>query len=227
MSVEKPSRLDDREPGASQLAGAETPAALVVLLGGGPRPAPKSLGGRIFRVIGSAWMKLLGWKFEGEFPANKKCVVIGAPHTSNWDLPHLIAIASQMGIKVHWLGKKSIFKWPFAGLMKKFGGIPIDRSKANNAVEQTAKIFGERDEFYLVVPPEGTRGKVKYWKTGFYYIAHTAGVPIVLGFMDYRTKTGGVGPAIMTTGDYDADMKFIRKFYAGVEGKYPDQGVQD
>lgn len=172
-------------------------------------------------------MKLMGWQFAGEFPANRKFVIIGAPHTSNWDMPHLLAIASQMGIKVHWLGKKQIFKWPFAGLMKKLGGIPIDRSGKHNVVDQTAAAFGRRDEFYLVVPPEGTRGKVKYWKTGFYHIAHQAGVPIVLGFMDYSTKTGGVGPAIMTSGDYDADMIVIREFYAGVKGKYPDQGVQD
>jgi len=194
--------------------------------GGGQRPPPNSLGGRIFRLAGKLWMKLMGWKFAGEFPADKKFVIIGAPHTSNWDVPNLLAVASQMGIKVHWLGKKEIFRWPIAGLMKKLGGIPIYRSGSHNVVDQTAATFGRRDEFYLVVPPEGTRGKVKYWKTGFYHIAHKAGVPIVLGFMDYSTRTGGVGPAIMTSGDYEADMVIIRKFYTSVKGKYPDQGPQ-
>ena len=170
-------------------------------------------------------MLIMGWRYEGEFPANKKFVIIGAPHTSNWDLPHLLATASQMGIKVHWLGKDAIFKKPFAGLMRKLGGIPIDRSKATGAVDQTIAVFDEYDEFYLVVPPEGTRGKVKYWKTGFYHIAHGAGVPIVLGFMDYSRKVAGVGPAIRTTGDYEADMKVIRAFYDTVKGKYPDKAM--
>ena len=190
---------------------------------GGPRPPPKSLGAKIFRVMGKLWMKLMGWKYEGEFPADKKFVIIGAPHTSNWDVPHLLAVASQMGIKVHWLGKDAIFKWPFAGLMRALGGIPIDRSKPNGAVGQTIEQFAARDEFYLVVPPEGTRSKVKYWKTGFYHIAHGAGVPIVLGFMDYGRKVAGVGPSIRTTGDYEADMKVIKAFYATVKGKYPEK----
>ncbi len=192
---------------------------------GGPRPPPTALGGILFRTMGKLWMKIMGWKFEGEFPADTKFVLIGAPHTSNWDLPHLLATASQMGIKVHWLGKDAIFKWPFAGVMRKLGGLPIDRSKSNSAVDQTVAVFKEREEFYLVVPPEGTRGKVKYWKTGFYYIAHGADVPIVLGFMDYSRKVAGVGPAIRTTGDYEADMKAIRSFYAQVKGKYPDKAT--
>ena len=194
---------------------------------GGPRPAPSTIGGKLFRTMGKLWMKVMGWNFEGEFPADKKFVLIGAPHTSNWDLPHLLATASQMGIKVHWLGKDAIFKPPFAGLMRKLGGIPIDRSKASGAVGQTIEIFGERDEFYLVVPPEGTRSKVKYWKSGFYHIAHGAGVPIVLGFMDYRRKVAGVGPSIRTTGDYDADLKVIKAFYATVEGKHPAKTSAD
>ena len=199
------------------------PAMLVP--GGGPRPAPTSLGGRLFRTMGKLWMKLTGWKFEGEFPADRKFVIIGAPHTSNWDFPHLLATAAQMGIKVHWMGKDSIFKWPFAGLMKRLGGIPVDRSKRTGAVDQTIELFRKRDELYLVVPPEGTRGKVKYWKSGFYHIAHGAGVPIVLGFMDYRRKVAGVGPAIRTSGDYEADLDVIKGFYKTVTAKYPDKAT--
>lgn len=165
-------------------------------------------------------MKITGWRQEGRLPDSPKYVVIAAPHTSNWDLFYTLVIASAFRIKINWMGKDAIFRPPFRGIFRWLGGIPIDRSKSNNAVEQSIQLFNTRDELALVVSPEGTRKKVHSWKTGFYYIAHGANVPIALGFLDYRRKVGGFGAAFMPTGNIEADMVEIKAFYAGVTGKY-------
>jgi len=148
--------------------------------------------------------------------------MIAAPHTTNWDLPITLALTFVFRIKVYWMGKDTIFRWPFGTLMKWLGGIPVDRSKTHNIVEQSVSAFQKNDHLVMIVPPEGTRKKVRYWKTGFYHIAHGAGVPIVLGYLDYARKTGGIGPVVWPSGDIDADMKIIQTFYAGITGKYPD-----
>ena len=111
--------------------------------------------------------------------------------------------------------------------MKWLGILPIDRSKSNNLVELTIQQFNSSDKLIIIVPPSGTRNKVAYWKTGFYYIACGAGVPIALGFIDYGKKTGGIGPLFYPTGDIDKDMKEIRKFYADIKGKYPEKQIRD
>ncbi|MBN1547282.1 MAG: lysophospholipid acyltransferase family protein [Syntrophaceae bacterium] len=165
-------------------------------------------------------LKLTGWRREGRLPDSPKYVVIAAPHTSNWDLFYTLVIAFAFKIKINWMGKEAIFRFPFGGICRWLGGIPIDRSKSHNVVEQSVRLFKERDELALVVSPEGTRQKVHSWKTGFYYIAYGAGVPIALGFLDYRRKVGGFGPAFMPTGDIESDMIEIKAFYAGVKGKY-------
>ena len=121
------------------------------------------------------------------------------------------------------MGKESIFKFPFRGLMKWLGGIPVDRSQANNMVSATAETFKQNEHLVIVVPPEGTRSRVKYWKTGFYYIAEQAKVPVVLGFLDFSKKQGGLGPAMMPTGDLEQDMAFIKSFYADKKGKRESQ----
>lgn len=178
--------------------------------------------GTIFYWISVIFLKIMGWRRDGQLPDLPQYVMIAAPHTSNWDMPITLALAFVFRIKVYWMDKVTIFKWPFRTLMMWLGGIPIDRSKSNNIVEQSISAFKENDHLVMIIPPEGTRKKVRYWKTGFYHIAHGAGVPIVLGYLDYARKTGGIGPVVYTTGDIDADMKIIRKFYAGITGKYPD-----
>jgi len=171
--------------------------------------------------LARSYMKISGWRKEGLRPDIPKYVMIAAPHTSNWDLFYTLLLAFDFQIKVFWLGKAAIFRPPFKRLCQWLGGIPIDRSKSNNMVAQAIRIFNENERMILIVPPEGTRKKVRYWKTGFYYIAHGANVPIALGYVDYRRKVGGIGPMFHPTGNIEADMKDIQAFYANVTGKRP------
>ena len=180
----------------------------------------------LLRRLALSLMRLFGWRMEGELPDIPKFVLIAAPHTSNWDLPVMLCLAFAFRTRLFWMGKDTLFRRPFDAIMKWLGGIPIDRSKAHNVVEQSAEHFRKADSLVIVVPPEGTRQKVRYWKTGFYRIAERANVPIVLGFLDYRRKVGGLGPVVVPTGDIEADMETIRAFYANISGKYSDQSDQ-
>lgn len=173
--------------------------------------------------LGLMFLKFMGWRVEGEIPDIKKFVIIAAPHTSNWDFPITLAVAFALKMKIYWMGKAAIFCWPFAAAVRWLGGIPIDRSKSHNVVEQSIQAFHKLEKLILLVPPEGTRKKVSTWKTGFYHIARGANVPIVLGFLDYRRKVGGIGPIFHPTGHIEKDMQTIRAFYAAVTGKRPHQ----
>lgn len=173
--------------------------------------------------VGWALLTLLGWKVEGETPKVKKCVFIAAPHTTNWDMPIMLAVAYMMGVRIQFMMKHTMFRWPFHGFFTWLGGVPIDRRSRRNTVDQCIQAFDEADEMILSIPPEGTRSKVEYWKTGFYHIAHGANVPLVLGFLDYKRKVGGLGPLFYTTGDIHADVAEIAKFYEGVMGKFPEK----
>ncbi len=177
----------------------------------------------LLRWLSLTLMWLFRWRMEGELPDEPKFVLIAAPHTSNWDLPIMLSLAFAFRTRLFWMGKHTLFRRPYGPIMRWLGGIPIDRRKSHNVVEQSADQFRKADNLVMVVPPEGTRQKVRYWKTGFYRIAESAKVPIVLGFLDYRRKVGGVGPAILPTGDIEADMEKIRAFYENVTGKYSEQ----
>jgi 1-acyl-sn-glycerol-3-phosphate acyltransferase len=119
------------------------------------------------------------------------------------------------------MGKETLFRWPINGFFKWLGGIPIDRSKSKNVVAQSIQQFHENEKLILTIAPAGTRKQIEKWKSGFYHIANGANVPIVLGFLDYRRKVGGIGPVVYPTGNFEADMKTIRAFFNGVSGKYP------
>ncbi len=175
----------------------------------------------ILRVLSILFLKLTGWKVSGVLPQEKNFVMIAAPHTSNWDLPYMLTVSFALKAKPYWMGKEQIFKKPFRGLMMWMGGIPVDRSQSNNMVEYTAELLKKSEELVITVPPEGTRSKVAYWKTGFYHIANTAKVPIILGFLDYKKKEGGVGPVIYPSGDIEQDMVAIKAFYQTITGKNP------
>ncbi len=172
-------------------------------------------------------LRVAGWKKEGDPPGVPKCVVIAAPHTSNWDFPLTIMIAFAFRLKIYWMGKHTLFQGLMGPISRWLGGIEVDRTRSTNLVAQCVERFQSSETLAMIIPPEGTRKKVRFWKTGFYHIAHGAGVPIVLGFMDYRRKRGGLGPLFHPTGDIDRDMAEIQKFYEGVTGRRPDQWNHD
>ena len=176
------------------------------------------------RRFSLAFLEFKGWQVHGALPATaRKCVLIAAPHTSNWDLPYTLMVAFALRLDIRWMGKQSLFRWPFGPVMRWLGGIAVDRSQNTNLVAASAAALIAADgPLQLVVPPEGTRGKTRHWKTGFYFIALQARVPIILAFMDYRRKVSGLGPEFMPTGDVDKDMAEIKRFYAGVQGRRAD-----
>jgi 1-acyl-sn-glycerol-3-phosphate acyltransferase len=163
----------------------------------------------------------MGWKTVGAPPAAPKCVVIAAPHTSNWDLVFMLAMAWALGLRISWMGKDAIFRAPFGSLMRRLGGIPVHRDTPNNVVEQMVETFASSDRLALAIPTEGTRAKADHWKSGFYHIARGANVPVATSFLDYGRKVGGFGPTIMLTGDVVSDMDQIRAAYTGIAGKRP------
>ena len=175
----------------------------------------------LLRAGSLAFLKLNGWTVEGALPANaSRCVLIAAPHTSNWDLPYTLMVALCLRLNVYWMGKASLFRFPFGPLMRWLGGIAVDRAKNTNLVAASAAALAQADgPLQLVVPPEGTRGKTRHWKTGFYFIALEARVPIILAYMDYQRKVSGLGPVFTPTGDLEADMAQIKRFYAGIQGR--------
>ncbi len=182
-----------------------------------------------FKAVSLRWLKWRGWTIEGQMPEHaRKSVLIAAPHTSNWDLPMTLMVAFALELNPRWMGKASIFNAPFGGLMRWLGGIAVDRSRSNNLVEHSAQAIRDADgPLQLIVPPEGTRSKTRHWKTGFYYIAHSAQVPIVMAYMDYSTKRSGLGPLFEPTGNVEADMARIKAFYQPFKGRNADQFESD
>jgi 1-acyl-sn-glycerol-3-phosphate acyltransferase len=171
-------------------------------------------------------MSLFGWRIEADIPNRSKLVLVGAPHTSNWDFILTMTTLFSLSIKISWMGKKSLFGWPFKDVMEWLGGVPIDRAnQSGGIVDQTIEAFNSRDKFVIAIMPEATRSKVRKWKTGFYRIAQGAEVPIVLVRFDYGRKVMGIGPTIDPSGDITADMAQIQSRFSAVEGKYPHQGV--
>ena len=167
-------------------------------------------------------LKLLGWRIEGERPEHTRFVVIAAPHTSNWDFPMMLLFAAALDVRINWMAKHSLFFPPMGWIMKAMGGIPVVRHRNTNMVDTSIELFREQDELALTVPAEGTRSRVEYWKSGFYHIAHGAGVPIIPSYLDYGQKRGGFGPALFTSGNIEKDMETFRDFYSPMKGKHPE-----
>ncbi len=179
----------------------------------------------LLRHFSVFFLRANGWKIEGSLPAGaSKCVFIAAPHTSNWDLPYTLMVAFALRLNIYWMGKQSIFSFPFGGLMRWLGGIAVDRAASNNLVSASAQaLVNAEGSVILVIPPEGTRSKTRYWKTGFYYIALEAQVPILMAYMDYHSKISGIGPMLHPTGDIEKDMEIVKAFYAPFKGKNAEQ----
>lgn len=170
------------------------------------------------------FVRLSGWKFEGGLPAEKKYVCTAFPHTSNWDGLLLIGLTQSVGLEMKWMIKDEWTRGPMGTVLGSLGAIGIDRSGAHHVVDQMVEAFKSTDRLVLVIPPEGTRKRTDYWKSGFYRIALGADVPVVPGYLDYARKRGGLGPALRMTGDVGADMDAIRAFYARVApvARYPE-----
>lgn len=179
----------------------------------------------LLRQMAKVLLKLHGWRVVADRQALKlkKYVLLGAPHTSNWDGYYFILTALKLGLTPQWMGKDKLFKFPLGGTMRWFGGIAVDRSKANNLVEATVQQFNESDELVVAVPPEGTRGVAERWKTGFYHIARGAAVPVVCGFINFAKKEVGLGPAMEMSENLAAELGRLRDFYADKIGKFPER----
>jgi 1-acyl-sn-glycerol-3-phosphate acyltransferase len=169
------------------------------------------------------WFNTQGWKIGENIPSEvKKCVVIGAPHTSNWDFVFALAAFKFFGVEPNYLAKKELFWWPLSILLKNTGGISIERSKKNNAVEEFIEIFDRKEKMILVFPAEGTRKAVSKWKTGFYHVAQGANVPVFLAYLDYKNKIAGFGKPLYLSGNIEEDFLKIKDFYKGITPKNPD-----
>lgn len=180
-------------------------------------------GNAISRGIARGLLKVLGWRIEARFPDLPKLVIVGAPHTSNWDGVVGVAAIVALGLRINWFAKDSLFRWPFRGILLWLGGVPIRRHKARGIVEQTADIFRESEKMYIVLAPEGTRSRAPTWKTGFHRIARAADAPILLAYVDYRRKVVGTGPLIQSTDDYAADLQVIQDFYRDKTPRHPER----
>ena len=166
-------------------------------------------------------LRLTGWRVVGGAPTVPKYVLIAAPHTSNWDFPVALMVCFALRLRVYWMGKDSLFPPLLGGVMRWLGGIPVNRARAGNLVQATVDAYNSNARLIVIVPPEGTRSKVTQWKTGFYYIAQGAGVPIALGYLDFRKKEAGLSRMFQPSGDIAADMVEIQAFYVGISGKNP------
>ena len=172
----------------------------------------------ILRAISIVILKILRWQTRGGELPHQKFILIGAPHTSNWDFPLMLMVVLKLRLRVFWMGKHTLFPFPFSGLMKWLGGIPINRSASHNVVRETVRQFKENKDLVVLVPPEGTRSKVARWKTGFYHIANMAEVPILMGYVNAEKKEAGFADFFYPTGDVEGDLEKIREFYHPIKG---------
>jgi len=178
---------------------------------------------RLIRRLLIAWFDRSGWTISGTLPPDRKFVIMGASHTSNWDFLVFMGAVHAVGRQIRFVGKHSLFRWPMGSFMRALGGVPVDRSAPQDMVSQIVAQFRAHDDFILVVAPEGTRSFNTQWKTGFYQIALKAGVPIVAAGPDYPTKRGVFGPVIHPTGNYAEDLKPAFAFFRTITPRHPDR----
>ncbi|OAN33627.1 1-acyl-sn-glycerol-3-phosphate acyltransferase [Microbacterium sp. H83] len=175
------------------------------------------------RLLARLFWLFSRWRLTADGVPTRPTILIGAPHTSNWDFVLMLAIAWRLGIEVHWLGKSSLFRGWRGPVMRRLGGISVDRSDPARVVGDVVAHVHEGRVFGLVITPDGTRGGNTHWKSGFYRIARETGMPVTLGFVDRTTMTTGLGPTLDLSGDVGADMDRIRAFYADKAGLRPER----
>lgn len=189
----------------------------------GSPPPPRSTAER----LGAFVLRLLGWRISGDLPAAPKGIVIVAPHTSNWDFLLGLACGYAAGLLSRWpygfYIKAVLFRGPLGTALRALGGIPIDRSAPHDAVRLGVERLGARGRYLLAITPEGTRRRTEHWRSGFYHIARSAGVPVVPVAFDYGRRECRIGPEYRLTGDMEADLEAFRRFYAGVTGRHPER----
>ena len=167
-------------------------------------------------------LSFFSWEIANLPPTIEKYILVAAPHTSNWDFPLMLLTAFTTQVQLKWMGKKSLFRWPFNSLMVALGGVPIDRSRRQEIVTQTSKKILSSKKFILVIPPEGTRSRTQFWKSGFIHISREANVPIVFSYMDYKKKEIGFSEPIDQNQESENILKLAHDFYKNVTAKYPE-----
>jgi len=177
----------------------------------------------LVRRAARAALAIAGWRVEIATPPGPRCVIVVYPHTSNWDflVGYLAKVAA--GLPVHWAGKDTLFRWPVAGLLRRMGGIPVNRRERTGFVAQLAREMSSRTRMWLAIAPEGTRSYTDHWKSGFYRLAMDARVPVGLAYIDWRERVVGLETYLQLTGDVAADLERIRAAYAGKVGRRPEQ----
>lgn len=181
-------------------------------------PALRQSRGWVWRAVGRIYLRLSGWRIEGEFPAEPKVVAVVAPHTSNWDFSLGVAVVFALEIRVSWLGKHSLFHTPLQGFFRWLGGIPVDRRASHGVVGACVKAFEAAPALLLALAPEGTRKGVSRWKSGFYLIATGAGVPILPVSFDYRDHVVRLMPVFMPSGNLEQDLPRLQALFASAQG---------
>jgi 1-acyl-sn-glycerol-3-phosphate acyltransferase len=175
----------------------------------------------IYHHLAKIMLRLAGWHVEGTLPDLPKFVLVGAPHTSNWDFVLFLGVIFSLRANVRFMGKAELFRFPIGWFFRYCGGVPVDRKKSTGLVEQMVKVSNESEKFILTIAPEGTRHHVQEWRRGFYHIARSAGIPIVMAIVDGRHQTVRIGQVFHPTGDIEADIKSIQEVFAGVVGIHP------
>ena len=202
------------------------PGRQILIDGATARSAPyRGLFAEVVRWLSAAYLTLNGWKMRGDWPALDKVVLVAAPHTSNWDGLNMLAAAGYYRVRLRWMGKKSLTEGPFGWLIKRLGCVPIDRSGSHDVVNAMCAQFASEKKMVLAISPEGTRGLVGEWKSGFWHIARAADVPLVLSVLDYGKKCVTLPAVIHPSGDFDADLALIRGHYVDAVGKNRRQFV--
>ena len=187
-------------------------------------PEPLSLPARWVKEGFVRWFERGGWRVEGALPLPDKAVIMGGPHTSNWDFLVFVGAMASLGVEARYIGKASLFRWgPMGRFMRGLGGIPVKRSQRNDLVAQVTAEFRAAPRMLLVIAPEGTRHATSEWRMGFYRIARAAGVPIVPAGPDYARKAAVFGPPIDPTGDPDSDLKPAFDFFRSLAPLHPDK----
>lgn len=181
---------------------------------------PPAWGSTFLTRLGRWYLNRTGWTIDNVYPPVASSVMIVAPHSSNWDFPIGIATSWVLDLKPAFVAKHTLFRWPLGPLMRRLGGIPIDRSRSQGFVDRTVAMMKATDRIALVITPEGTRKAVDRWKTGFYHIARAASVPVIPAYIDWGQRRVGFGAPFWPTADLEADLEHLRTFYAGFRGRH-------